>query len=87
MVDPGLLCQHPHHHLLAPLISSQYLIDVVNSVAHITLTQTYYNPSDNIVELDYHFPVNPKACLYKFVAEFGHKRIEGVVKEKEQATK
>ena len=30
--------------------------------------------------MEYSFPVNPQACIYKFAAEFGHMRIEGVVK-------
>ena len=35
--------------------------------------------------MEYSFPINPDACVYRFVAEFGKTRIEGVVKEKEQA--
>lgn len=37
--------------------------------------------------MEYSFPINPEACVYRFVAEFGNTRIEGVVKEKEEARK
>ncbi len=40
---------------------------------------------DKFLEIDFSFPIDPKACVYKFVAEFGNRRIEGVVKEKEEA--
>ena len=32
--------------------------------------------------MEYSFPVDPQACIYKFSAEFGTTRIEGIVKEK-----
>jgi hypothetical protein len=37
--------------------------------------------------MKYSFPVDPQACVYRFTAEFGKTRIEGVVKEKEEARK
>ena len=37
--------------------------------------------------MEYSFPINPEACVYKFIAQFGKTRIEGVVKEKEEAKK
>ena len=37
--------------------------------------------------MEYSFPINPEACVYKFTAQFGKTRIEGVVKEKEEAKK
>ena len=37
--------------------------------------------------MEYSFPVDPQACIYKFSAEFGSTRIEGIVKEKEEAKK
>jgi len=47
------------------------------------LVQTYHNPTDKFLEIEYNFPINPQACIYKFSAEFGKTRIEGIVKEKE----
>ena len=37
--------------------------------------------------MEYSFPINPEACVYKFTAQFGKTRIEGVLKEKEEAKK
>lgn len=51
------------------------------------LSQTYLNPTDKFLEVEYHFPVPPEACIYQFVAAFLDIRIEGVVKEKEEARK
>ena len=47
----------------------------------------YSNPTDKFLELEYHFPVDPDSCHHKFAAEFGSKKIEAAVKEKEQAEK
>ena len=68
-----------------PLKSSEYYVEIVNSIANVTLTQVYHNPTDQFLEVEYNFPVNPQACIYRFVAEFGKTRIEGLVKEKEEA--
>ncbi len=87
IIDPELLRLHPDHHILMPLKTSDYHVEIVNSIANIVLTQEYFNPTDKSLEVEYNFPINPKACVYKFVAEFGKTRIEGVVKEKEQAKK
>ena len=61
---------------------SEYHLEIVNAIANVTLTQTYHNPTDKFLEMEYNFPVHPEACIYKFIAEFGNVRIEGVVKEK-----
>lgn len=57
----------------------------MNSIANVTLTQNYYNPTSQFLEIEYSFPVNPEACIYRFVAQFAQTRMEGIVKEKEEA--
>ena len=37
--------------------------------------------------MEYSFPIAPNACVYKFTAQFAKTRIEGIVKEKEEAKK
>ena len=37
--------------------------------------------------MEYAFPSDTKNCFYKFVADYDNIKIEGVVKEKEQAQK
>jgi len=51
-------------------------------MVNVTLTQVYSNPTDKFLEVDYSFPINPNACVYRFTAQFGNSRIEGIVKEK-----
>ena len=62
-------------------------MEIVNALVNVTLVQTYHNPTDKFLELEYSFPISPNACVYRFVAEFGNTCIEGIVKEKEQAKK
>lgn len=70
-----------------PLTHIDYQIDILNSVARVTLEQTYLNPTDKYLELEYSTPIDPKVCVYKFKATFGDTEIDGVVKEREQANK
>ncbi len=77
--------QYPNKLILVPLKSSEYAVEIVNAVANITLTQLYVNPTDSFLEVGYSFPISPEACIYRFAAEFGKTRVEGVVKEKEEA--
>lgn len=68
---------------MVPLRSCEYDLEIVNSLVNVSLTQTYINPTEKFLEVDYCFPINPNSCVYKFVALFGNNRIEGIVKEKE----
>ena len=66
---------------------SDYHLEIVNSITNICILQHYSNPTDKFLEMEYNFPIAPSACIYRFTAQFGKTRIEGVVKEKEQANK
>ena len=72
---------------MMPLKQSEYFLEIVNSMVNVSLTQSYYNPTDQFLEVEYSFPINPNACVYRFVADFGSNRIQGIVKEKEVAKK
>lgn len=87
IVDPDLVKKKPKHHILAPLRMSDYHLEVANAITNVNLTQHYLNPSEKFLEMEYHFPIAPNACVYRFTAQFGSTRIEGVVKEKEEAKK
>ena len=67
-----------------PLRSAEYHLEIINSIANVSLDQKYY-PTDQFLEVEYNFPVNPDACIYRLVAQFGKIRVEGVVREKEEA--
>ena len=78
---------YENKHILVPLREISYEAEIVNSIVNVTLVQEYFNPTDKILEMEYSFPISPKACVYKFVASFENNRIEGMVKEKEEAKK
>jgi hypothetical protein len=40
---------YPKKHVLAPLRSCAYQIDLVNSIASVTLVQTYQNPTEKFL--------------------------------------
>ena len=67
---------------MLPLKHIDYQLNISNSLANISLSQRYYNPSDKFLEVDYSFPISPNASIYKFYVEFTDVRIEGIVKEK-----
>ena len=73
--------------VLAPIVSSDYQVEIVNSIANVTLTQLYVNPTAKFLEMEYNFPINPEICVHRLTAIYGDKLIEGVVKEKNEAKK
>lgn len=83
--DPVFAQEYPNKFIMVPLKSSEYNVEIVNSIANVSLLQSYENPTNKYLELEYSFPISPNACVYKFVAVFGNKRMEGIVKEKEIA--
>lgn len=84
-LNEELLKQRPNQMVLIPLKVSEYHVEISNSIANITLTQKYQNPTNQFLEIEYNFPVNPDACIYRFVAQFAQTRMEGVIKKKEEA--
>jgi len=45
------------------------------------------NPMNESVEIEYVFRTDPKSIFVEFDAEYEGKRVSGIIKEKEQATK
>lgn len=60
---------------MVPLVSSEYVLNIANTIANVSLVQTYQNPTGKFLELEYSFPIDPAICVYRFVAEFGKTRI------------
>ena len=57
--------------VLAPLRLSDYHIQIVNSITNVDLTQLYHNPTDQFLEMEYHFPIAVNACVYRLSANLG----------------
>ena len=89
----GCYVRNPHQYnisyqrAMVPLQNIDYQLEIVNSLINITLSQRYFNPAEQYLEVDYAFPIHPESAIYKFWVEFGKVKIEGVVKEKEEAKK
>ena len=47
--NQDLLALNPGKYLLAPLVSSEYDIEIVNSIANISLAQSYTNPTEQFL--------------------------------------
>jgi hypothetical protein len=62
-------------HAALPLKHIDYQIDITNGLASITLEQKYLNPTEKFLEIEFSFPIDPNACIYRYVAEFGNNRI------------
>ena len=75
IVNRPMLEKYPNQHIMMPLKQSEYFLEIVNSMVNVSLTQSYYNPTDQFLEVEYSFPINPNACVYRFVADFGNNRI------------
>lgn len=68
-----------------PLASIDVEATIVDLVAETTVRQTFQNPFDAPLEATYTFPLPPRAGVTSFRATFGDRRLEGVLKEREEA--
>ena len=82
VVDPRIRSIFPEP-VSVPLKHINYDVQIGDNLAKVQLTQTYLNPLQNFLEVEYSFPMEPNACLYKFHAKFGDTLLVGRIKEKE----
>ena len=68
-----------------PLIFLKYDIEIVESLAYITLNQEYFNDSSQNIETLFFFSITNDACFYDFEAKIDDIVIKGEIKEKEEA--
>lgn len=70
-----------------PLVKLDISVDVYDSTAKVTFSQTYRNNTDALLETEYFFPIPPNARFDTFQAVYENKTIDGVIREKETAQK
>ena len=70
-----------------PLTKVDIKADIHESIAKVTFSQTYQNPSDLLLETEYFFPIPPNARFDTFQACYEGVTINGIIKEKERAQK
>ncbi|MEM8839409.1 MAG: VIT and VWA domain-containing protein, partial [Pseudomonadota bacterium] len=70
-----------------PLLKSNYSVTVEDSLATVTLQQTFFNPTGEAINATYLFPLNQKAAVFAMEMEVGDELIKAVIKRKEDARK
>ncbi|KXS12336.1 hypothetical protein M427DRAFT_114191 [Gonapodya prolifera JEL478] len=86
MAEPGLFIHDSETTTTRiPLQKVHAAVAIVDCLASVTLSQTYFNDSQKNVEAVYKFPVYESAAVYRFEAEMDGIVILGVCKEREKA--
>lgn len=88
MPRPGLVITEgvDDDNTFIPLDGLTAKVEMIDSMAKVTLTQHYKNPISKPVKLAYIFPMDERAAITEFRAEFSDgRKLEGIVKEKAQA--
>lgn len=85
---PGLIITEgaDDENTFVPLDSLKAKVEMIDSMAKVSLTQHYKNPLSKPVTLSYIFPMDERAAITEFTAEFSDgRKLVGIMKEKEQA--
>ena len=70
-----------------PLEANKAEVYISGIIADVTLTQTYRNNSDSIIEAVYVFPGSAQSAVYDMEMQIGDRIIKAELKEKEKARK
>jgi Ca-activated chloride channel family protein len=70
---------------LAPIVSNVVELRVTGMIARAEVKQVFENPSDDVVEAVYVFPLPETAAVDALTLEIGERRIVGEVQEREKA--
>ena len=68
-----------------PLTKADIKANIYESIAKVTFSQIYRNPTDSLLETEYRFSLPPNARFDAFQARYEDKIISGMIKEKERA--
>ena len=71
----------------APTLKSDVRISVSGLIARVTVRQRFLNPSESWMEGTYVFPLPERSAVDRLTMTVAGKRIEGVIKEREEARK
>lgn len=72
---------------LLPLMDTQVSITINGLVARTELKQYFENPSDDVIEATYYFPLPEDSAVDGMIMTIGDRRIVGKIKEKQEAKK
>lgn len=79
----GLYSKKTNHFI--PLKNIEISVKIINSIAYISQTQEYFNPTNQNLEVIYFFPKSSSSVFDKMTIEFKDKIIESQVTEREKA--
>ncbi len=82
-----LVLRHETGLYIAPKLQTEVRVSVTGMIARTTVRQTFRNPSDEIIEGIYAFPLPDKAAVDRLRMVIGSRVIEGKILEREEARK
>jgi len=68
-----------------PLQHTDVQADVAGFIARVTVTQTFYNPTDEKIEAVYVFPLPHESAVDDMTMELGDRKIVGIIKRRAEA--
>lgn len=75
----------PTQNAHVPLLKSNATVDVVGTIAHVRLTQTYHNKGTTPIEAQYVFPMSLEAAVHDMTMTIGNRVVRAKIFEKQKA--
>jgi len=80
-----LLLKTPGGLVPLPVLDLQVRLEVTGILVHGTLTQTFRNPTSEVIECVYVFPLPERAAVHHMEMRIGERRIVSVIRERKEA--
>src|SRR3989442_7550153 len=80
-----LLRKTPDGLVPLPLLDLQVRLEVTGILVHGVVTQTFRNPTTEVIECVYVFPLPEQAAVHRMEMRIGERRIVSIIREKEEA--
>jgi Ca-activated chloride channel family protein len=82
-----LLLKTPGGHVPLPMVDLDVRLEVTGMMVHGTLVQSFVNPTADVIEAIYVFPLPERAAVHHMEMQIGPRRIVSTIQEREQAKK
>ncbi|MBD3237076.1 MAG: marine proteobacterial sortase target protein [Candidatus Eisenbacteria bacterium] len=80
-----LLCRTPDGLVPLPRGETDVHLEVTGIMTHGTLVQRFYNPTPEVIDVVYVFPLPERAAVHSMEMQIGERRIVSVIQEREEA--
>ena len=81
----SLFWNHPRARLPLPMLDLRVEIAISGIMVHGTVLQTFENPTGEVIEALYAFPLPERAAVHHMEIRIGERRIVSVIQERQQA--